>query len=48
MPVKFEVLAEYPHRIVLQATRDGALEARGEVRAEDRNLGIIYLPEGNS
>ena len=48
MLVKCEVLTEYPHRIVFRATRDGTLEARGELRVGDRNLGTICLPVDNS
>ena len=43
MLVKCETLAKYPHRIVFQATRDGTLEARGELRVGDRNLGTVCL-----
>lgn len=46
MPVES---AEYLRRIgLLQATRDGTREARGETRAGGRNRGIIYLLGDNS
>lgn len=46
MPVES---AEYLHQVgLLQATRDGTREARGETRAGDRNIGIIYLLGDNS